>query len=51
MTELTEDEKWEIAADWSDFRKDYGTGSAQEFRAFIAGWKAGRHGEQAGILS
>jgi hypothetical protein len=45
----------EIACDWSDYRKDFGVSTdphirAAERRAFEAGWKAGRHGEQAGVL-
>lgn len=42
----------EAAADWTDYRRDYGVpqehlGAAH--RAFLAGWRAGRHGEQSGV--
>ncbi|MFK5691298.1 hypothetical protein ACI3EY_16695 [Ornithinimicrobium sp. LYQ92] len=57
MTEqrLTEDERLEIACAWSDFRKDYGASYDDEtmrleHRAFKAGWEAGRHGDQSGVL-
>lgn len=49
------DENLAMACDWSDFRKDYGVSSdpevsSREHRAFKAGWKAGRHGDQSGAL-
>lgn len=43
----------EAAADWSDYRRDYGVSEADlrvAHQAFLAGWTAGRHGEQAGVL-
>jgi hypothetical protein len=53
---VSEDEDVEIACDWSDYRKDYGVSAdktvrMREHKAFTAGWKAGRHGEQSGALS
>lgn len=50
-----DDEKLVAACDWSDFRKDYGVSSdpelmQREHRAFLAGWQAGRHGDQSGAL-
>lgn len=49
----TEDEKLEAAADWSTYRADYGIGSdplIAAHKAFLAGWQAGRHGDQSGVL-
>lgn len=44
---LTEDERWLRAADWSDYRKAYGSDPdpakhGRDFRLFCAGWDAGR---------
>lgn len=42
-----------VAADWSDYRRDYGVPTEHmeaAHKAFRAGWKAGRHGEQSGVL-
>lgn len=51
----TEDETPAAASDWSDFRKEYGVSPDArtrelEHRAFLAGWQAGRHGDQSGVL-
>jgi hypothetical protein len=51
----TEAERVEQACDWSDFRSDYGVSAdplalEREYRAFTAGWRAGRHGDQSGPL-
>ncbi|PTU56715.1 hypothetical protein DBB34_07965 [Sphaerisporangium cinnabarinum] len=44
-----DDESVELACAWSDFRKDYGArGDADEYRAFVAGWQAGRGTLDAG---
>ena len=40
----------DAACAWSDYRKDYGASGAREHRAFLAGWKAAREGDQAGVL-
>lgn len=42
---MTEDEKIEIACEWSDYRKSYGvsaTAMREAHKAFIAGWEAAR---------
>lgn len=49
------DDRLDAACDWSDFRKDYGVSpdpkvSDREYLAFQAGWTAGRHGDQSGVL-
>lgn len=51
----TEDERVDLACDWSDFRADYGVSAdprimAIEYRAFSAGWWAGKRAEGRGIL-
>lgn len=43
----------EAACAWSDYRKDYGVSSGHlsaAHQAFLAGWKAAREGDQAGVL-
>ena len=45
----------DAACAWSDFRKDYGVSSNDEtrraeHRAFLAGFQAGREGDQSGPL-
>lgn len=55
VTESAEDEHLAVACDWSDYRRDYGVSPdpevmRREHRAFTAGWKAGRHGDQSGVL-
>ncbi len=50
---MIEDDKLEAACDWSDYRGEYGVSEEHlsvAHRAFLAGWKAGRYGEQAGVL-
>lgn len=43
----------ELACAWADYRKDYGV-SADDLtaahKAFKAGWKAAREGDQSGVL-
>lgn len=44
---------FEAAACWSDYRRDYGVSEADlvmAHRAFLAGWKAAREGEQSGVM-
>ncbi len=50
--ELTADEI-DLACAWSDYRKDYGVSAddlAAAHKAFAAGWKAAREGDQSGAL-
>lgn len=50
--ELT-DEQVDAACAWSDYRKDYGVSTehlSAAHKAFLAGWKAAREGDQAGAL-
>ena len=38
---------------WADYRKDYGVGESEMMaahKAFMAGWKAAREGDQSGLL-
>ena len=38
---------------WADYRKDYGVGEPEmvaAHKAFVAGWKAAREGDQSGLL-
>lgn len=46
-------EQDDIACAWADYRKDYGV-SAEHMtaahKAFVAGWKAAREGDQSGPL-
>ena len=38
---------------WADYRKDYGVGESEmaaAHKAFMAGWKAAREGDQSGPL-
>jgi hypothetical protein len=49
----SDEEKAEIAAAWSDFRKEYGVSANErvrrlEHRAFVAGWKSARGQLDAG---
>lgn len=49
---LTQEESEELACDWADFRKEVGVPSADismGYKAFRAGWIAGRHGEQSSV--
>lgn len=55
VTEGADDELLAAACDWTDYRKDYGVSSdpaifQREHQAFLAGWQAGRHGDQSGVL-
>lgn len=50
---MTEDEE-QMACAWSDYRRDYGVSSnpevaTLEHKAFKAGWKAAREGDQSGV--
>src|SRR5690606_19627454 len=50
--EVVEDEATEIACAWSEYRKDYGvseTATTAAYKAFKAGWKAAREGDQSGV--
>jgi len=43
----------EMAAAWSDYRKDYGVDAgclSAAHKAFKAGWTAARQGDQSGVL-
>lgn len=43
----------DMAAAWSDYRKDYGVGRDEmsaAHKAFKAGWMAAREGDQSGVL-
>ena len=42
-------EEEELACAWADYRKDYGADS-RDYKAFAAGWKAAREGDQSGVL-
>lgn len=42
-------EEEELACAWADYRKDYGASGPQEHKAFVAGWKAAREGDQSGV--
>ncbi len=49
---LTEEEI-DLACAWSDYRKDYGVSAdhlSVAHKAFRAGWKAARAGDQSGVL-
>lgn len=51
---MTDEDKLTAAADWSDYRKEYGVPEehlSAAHKAFLAGWKAGKYGEQAGVLA
>lgn len=51
--EPVEDEATEIACAWADYRKDYGVAQRDlnsAHKAFTAGWKAAREGDQSGSL-
>lgn len=44
---LNDTERTLLAADWSDYRKDYEpSGRTQEYRAFSEGWRAGRTADE-----
>jgi len=48
---VTPDEE-ELACAWADYRKDYGVSSQDigaAYKAFTAGWKAAREGDQSGV--
>ena len=48
---MTPDEE-EMACAWADYRKDYGISwqeIGQAHKAFKAGWKAAREGDQSGV--
>lgn len=50
---MSEEDALLMAADWSDYRSEYGVSAADlsvAHRAFKAGWKAARYGEQSGVL-
>lgn len=42
-------EEEELACAWADYRKDYGAHTSEEYKAFKAGWKAAREGDQSGV--
>lgn len=44
-------EEEELACAWADYRKEYGASGSQAYKAFVAGWKAAREGDQSGVLS
>ena len=49
----TDPDAIDCACAWSDYRKDYGVSQvdlAVAHRAFLAGWKAAREGDQSGVL-
>lgn len=53
-TEYSEDQI-EVACEWSDYRAYHGVSADElirerEYRAFLAGWEAGRYGQQRGVL-
>lgn len=55
MPDHDDDEAFEMACAWSDYRKDYGVSSddkvrSKEYAAFTEGWKAGRYGDQSSVL-
>lgn len=48
-----EEESAELACAWSDYRKDYGISEEHmnaAHKAFKAGWKAAREGDQSAVL-
>jgi len=47
-----DDEAIDIACAWSDYRKDYGVAESNmtaAHKAFKAGWKAAREGNQSSV--
>lgn len=46
---MTDDERIEAACAWSDYRSEYGA-DATDYKAFMAGWLAGHHGDQSSVL-
>lgn len=51
---MTEEDQVELACAWSDYRKEYGLPSGIDSKVlhkfFAAGFKAGRDGDQSGVL-
>lgn len=52
---MTTHDYYDAACAWSDYRRDYGVSAdeqvrTQEHKAFLAGFKAGREGDQSGVL-
>lgn len=53
LVQVANDETVDIACAWSDYRSDYGVlpdHMSSAHKAFLAGWKAAREGDQSSVL-